>query len=141
MIAGFLKDMTKAWDKAAQGHRNRLRKYLLESIWIKNKMIIGVILQSEFIPFFDLQYDGKSKYRIEVRPRGAPGYEVHIAYLVEKLCPQIKYIAITPRRLSTSQQVQVTRDRKDKSLRELARDYGVSHETVRRVLKTNEAAE
>jgi len=58
-----------------------------------------------------------------------------------KLCPRIKYIAITPRRLSTSQQVQVTRDRKDKSLRELARDYGVSHETVRRVLKTNEVAE
>ena len=64
-LAGFLKDITKAWDTAAQDHRNRLCKYLLESIWIKDKMIIGVMPQPEFIPFFDLQYDGNSNYTLE----------------------------------------------------------------------------
>ncbi len=69
-LTGFLKDITKAWGKAVQYHRNRLCKYLLESIWLKDKMIIGVAPQPEFIPFFDLQYDGSPNYTLEVRPRG-----------------------------------------------------------------------
>jgi hypothetical protein len=69
-LASFLENITTAWDKATQEHRNRLCKYLLESIWIKDKMIVGVIPQPEFIPFFELQYDGSSNYTLVVRPRG-----------------------------------------------------------------------
>ena len=66
----LFEDITKAWDTAAQDHRNRLCKYLLESIWIKDKMIMAVTPRPEFKPFFDLQYAGKSNYELQVRPRG-----------------------------------------------------------------------
>lgn len=69
-LASFLRDITKAWDLASQEYRNRLLKYLLESVWIKDKKLLAVTPQPEFIAFFNLQYDGKSKYTIEVRPRG-----------------------------------------------------------------------
>ncbi len=60
--------------------------YLLGSIWIKDKMIIGVIPQPEFIPFFDLQYDGKSKYTIEVATPG--GFEPPISTVTGwHVCP------------------------------------------------------
>ena len=69
-LAYFLQDITQAWDQASQEHRNRLLKYLVESLWIEDKKVVGVIPQPEFIPFFDLQYDGKQKYTVVVRPRG-----------------------------------------------------------------------
>ncbi len=73
--------------------------------------------------------------KAEMTP-GAPGYEVQLAYIVDILCPQVKGITVLLRKLSVSQQTQITKKRGDKSLRELARKYGVSHETVRRNLKT-----
>ncbi len=65
----------------------------------------------------------------------ALGSEVQIAYLVELLCPRIKDITILPQKLLTSQQAQIIKKHGKKSLRELARKYGVSHETVRRTIK------
>jgi len=65
----------------------------------------------------------------------ASGSEVQIAYLVERLCPQIKDIVIASRKLSASQQTEIIKKHKCKSLRELARRHHVSHETVRRALK------
>ena len=71
-----------------------------------------------------------------MRPRGALGSEVqYSAYIVDLLCPQVKNIAVIPRKLSVSKQAQITKERSKKSLRELAREYGVSHETVRRVIR------
>jgi len=70
-----------------------------------------------------------------MRPRGALGSEVQIAYIVELLCPEVKDIFISLRKLSVSQQAQIIRKHGEKSLRELAREYGVSYEAVRRVLK------
>ncbi|MFC2006042.1 recombinase family protein [Chloroflexota bacterium] len=69
-LASFLKDITQAWDQASQLQRNHLLKYLLESVWIKDKKVVAVTPQPEFVPFFDLQYDGKSNYTLAVRPRG-----------------------------------------------------------------------
>ena len=69
-LASFLKDITRAWDQASQLQRNRLLKYLLETVWIKDKKVIAVTPQPQFVPFFDLQYDGKSNYTLAVRPRG-----------------------------------------------------------------------
>ncbi len=79
-----------------------------------------------------------SRQRYWMRPRGALGSEVQLAYLVELLCPGIKEITIQTRKLSDSQQAQITSNHSEKSLRELAKQYRVSYETVRRVLKSNE---
>jgi len=59
------------------------------------------------------------------------GSEVQLAYLVELLCPGIKEITKRTRRLSDSQQAQIIKNHGKKSLRELAKEYGVSYETVR----------
>ena len=133
-LAGFLKDITRAWDKAAQDHRNRLCKYLLESIWIKGKMLIGVIPQPEFIPFFDLQYDGSSNYTLAVRPRG--GSEL---LLPENISDGLYPVFAAPpisshHRIPVSKWPELLECHKTGSLRDIAKDYGVSYEAVRRTI-------
>ena len=69
------------------------------------------------------------------RPRGALGSEVQLAYIVEILCPQVNEICISPRKLSISQRAQIINRRSGNSLRELAKQYRVSYETVRGTIK------
>jgi len=69
-----------------------------------------------------------------VRPRGALNSEVQTAYIVELLCPQINNIAFSPRKLSNIQQLEIIENKGKKSLRELAREYGISYESVRRTI-------
>ena len=69
-FASFLKDITIAWKHSSQEQRNRLATCLLETVWIEDKKIVAVTPQPEFTPFFDLQYDGVSKYMLHWRPRG-----------------------------------------------------------------------
>ena len=78
----------------------------------------------------------KSKFKImKWRPRGALASRVQDSCSVEILYPNIKDITASTRKLSVSQQAQITRIRSKKSLRELAREYGVSYETVRRTIR------
>jgi len=89
----------------------------------------------EFKPFFDLQYAGKTHYKAVVRPRGALAFKVQRpACLVEVICPQITGITVFTSNLSTSQRTRIIKDRRNKSLRTLAKEYDISYETVRRVL-------
>ena len=60
--------------------------------------------------------------------------EVQIAYLVELLCPQISEIAYSRWGMPPRLWKQLIKERNNKSLRGIAREYGVSYETVRRVL-------
>ena len=69
------------------------------------------------------------------RPRGALGSEVQLAYLVEVLCPQIKDIRMTRLGIHPSLWGKVIKKRKHNTLREIANEYGVSYETVRRIAK------
>ena len=73
-----------------------------------------------------------------MRPRGAPAYKVQIAYLVEVLCPRIAEIAYSRCSIPPRLWKKLTEQRNCKSLRSLAKEYGISHETVRRTLKNNE---
>ncbi|MBM4462798.1 MAG: hypothetical protein FJ012_05605 [Chloroflexi bacterium] len=69
-LALFLRDITGAWEQATQEQRNRLASCLLEAVWIKDKKVLAVTPRAEFRPFFDLQYEGKSNYVLQIRPRG-----------------------------------------------------------------------
>jgi len=71
--------------------------------------------------------------RLEWRPRGALGSSVHNAYIVEILYPQINEIRISTRKLSVLQQEEIIQKLGKRSLRELAKEYNVSYETVRRI--------
>jgi len=62
----------------------------------------------------------------------ALGSKVQSAYLVEKLCPRIEDIVIFQRKPSDLEQAKIAKELNKKSPRELAREYGVSHEIMRR---------
>ncbi|MFC1983510.1 helix-turn-helix domain-containing protein [Chloroflexota bacterium] len=62
---------------------------------------------------------------------------MQLAYIVKPLYPKVNEIFISPRKLSISQRAQIINKHSGNSLRELAKQYGVSYETVRRVLKSN----
>ncbi len=94
--------------------------------------------QPEFKPFFGLQYEGMSHFVLQWRPRGALGSEVQLAYLVEVLCPQIKDIHITRLGIHPSLWGKVIKKRKSSTLREIANEYGVSYETVRRITRRHQ---
>jgi DNA-directed RNA polymerase sigma subunit (sigma70/sigma32) len=69
------------------------------------------------------------------RPRGAQDSEVQFAYSVEVICPQMKDIHITRFGINPSLWFEVNNKRKYHTLREIANEYGVSYETVRRIIK------
>lgn len=66
---------------------------------------------------------------------GALSSEEQLAYLVEVLCPQIREIGITRSGIHPSLYVKIIMKRKYNTLREIAEEYGVSHETVRRITR------
>ena len=57
------------------------------------------------------------------------------AYLTEVLCPKIKDINCSPWGVPPRLWEKLLKERHSKPLRELAKDYDVSHEAVRRVLR------
>ncbi len=132
-LATFLKDIAQAWDQASQEQRNRLAKCLLETVWIKDKKVVAVTPQPEFEPFFDLQYDRKSNYKLVVRPRGASAS--YLQDLETGLFPVIVSVPFrSGHKLLPSIWPEVAERHKTESLRQLAKGYGVSHEAVRRTL-------
>ena len=68
------------------------------------------------------------------RPRGALGSKLQSAYIVELLCPEINQIRKSPKKLSSLQKKEIIQKLGKKSLRELATEYDVSYETVRRMI-------
>jgi DNA-binding winged helix-turn-helix (wHTH) protein len=74
-----------------------------------------------------------------MRPRRDSGPEVqYIAYLVEALCQLSPNLIVSRYRLHPSLWPEVAQRHTTHSLRQLAREYGVSHEAVRRTLKVAE---
>lgn len=65
----------------------------------------------------------------------ALGSEVQFAYLVEVLYPQVGDISVSPWKLSLATRVQIIKKRNKRSLRELAKEYNVSYETIRQAVK------
>jgi len=70
----------------------------------------------------------------KMRPRGALGSELQLAYLTEVLCPQIAEIYITRFGIHPSMHGEVIEKSKCQTVRGIANEYGVSHETVRRTV-------
>ena len=71
-----------------------------------------------------------------VRPRGDSNPHVqYTAYLLEVLCPSKPQPIESRFKLSTATWHALIEQRKSNSLRQLAKEYGVSYEAVRRTLK------
>ena len=137
VLAAFLKDLALAWNKSSQEQKNNLANCLFETVWTQDKKVVAVTPRPEFTPFFDLQYDGLSRYMLQMRPRGALGSEVqNAAYLTEVLCPEIADINCSRWRIPPRVWGKLVKERNEKtSLRNIAKEYGASHEAVKRVLR------
>ena len=128
-LASFLKDVTLAWEQASQEHRNRLAGCLFEAVWIKDKKVAAVTPRPEFKPFFDLQYEGLSHGVLQMRPRG--DLNSYLQYTGQGLFPVIHFKPLkTNHRLPTSIWAELIIQHREKSLREIGENYGVSYETV-----------
>ena len=100
---------------------------------------MAVTPRPELEPFFKLSYECHTK-DITGDPGGrALASEVQIACSVEILYPNIKEIAASTRKLSISQQAQTRKNLSKKSLRHLAKEYGVSREAIRRTINKQSA--
>lgn len=77
---------------------------------------------------------------LQWRPRGASESEVqHTQYLTEVLCPLAESFAVSRAKLHPSMRPRIAERRRSRSLRQLAREYGVSHEAIRRACLVAEA--
>jgi hypothetical protein len=116
-----------------QEQLNRMANVLFEQIWIEDSRVIEVKPRDELKTFFQLSFEEHLEKSIW-RPRGALDSRVQTAYNVELLCPKINEICISPKKLSSLQQTEIIQKIGKKGLRELAREYDVSYETVRKII-------
>ena len=133
-LATFLNDISLAWQQADEHQRNILAKQLFEVIWIKNQKVLAVTPRPEFKPFFDLQYEGLSNGILQWRPRW--GSRSYLQYLGEGLFPVVSEIAVNNKfKIPQNLWPEISEQRNSRILRQLAKQYGVSHETVRRDMR------
>jgi hypothetical protein len=91
---------------------------------------------SSFDPLIGIRRERGSEAELKWRPRGASDSDVQYAqYLTEVLCPRIGEMVESRSKLPQSVQLGLVESSGSKSLRQLATEYGVSHESVRRALK------
>ena len=73
-LAGFLADVSSAWQSATQEQRNNLARALFDQVWVKDKLVVGVKPRPELEPFFRLNYEkfvnenieGRTQTRVEL---------------------------------------------------------------------------
>jgi hypothetical protein len=95
---------------------------------------VAVKPQPELEPFFELNYEEFVNEKYQMRPRW--GSNPHLQYLELGLFPVISQPPIIRRyKLDSSLWPEILEQQKTKSLRQLAKEQGVSYETVRRILK------
>jgi DNA invertase Pin-like site-specific DNA recombinase len=163
--AALLRDLPAAWTSASPEQRNALARLVFAEIEIKEDRVVAVVPQPDFAPFFLLQVgnsddgdehaDGaeSSAPSSEVlngrKRRGSIASPRHANDSLEPIVVAVvpprrvagrsrraAYHAPRPRKLSIEQQTALLDAAANHSLRWLATEFGVSHETVRRVLRS-----
>ena len=89
----------------------------------------------EFRPFFDGRYEGLSNHVLEKRPRGDSN--PYLQYVEIGLFPVYTpaILVVRPKgKLPSALWPDLTERHKNESLRQLANEYGVSHDAVRRTI-------
>jgi len=90
---------------------------------------------SEFRPFFDGRYEGLSDHVLSKRPRGDLNpylqyLEIGLFPVCTPAVPAVRSKGKLPSRLVP----ELTERHRIQSLRQLANEYGVSHEAIRRAI-------
>ena len=121
-------------DEANQEQRNKLAKTLFEQILVENNKVVAVKPRHELEPFFKLNLDYHSR-DIACDPDGVRG---GMQYLADEFFPvnaPARMIFVWTGSIKPNRWPELVEKCRTRSLRQVAREYGVSHETVRRTLK------
>ncbi len=167
--AALLKDLPAAWGAASSEQRNALARLVFESIEIEHDRVRAVVPQPDFAPFFVKRaiegglLEDNNNGAAEATPssevmngrkrRGSMSSPRHdhagtepidIAVVpprrVSGRSKRTSYHAPRRRRLSSEQAAAIRSEAGNRTLRELAAAFGVSHETIRTVLRQERPA-
>ena len=131
-LANFLVHVADAWKMGTQEQLNRMANVLFEEIWIEDSRVVEVKPRDELKPFFQLSFEEYLK-KSNWRPRGDS-----TSYLQDLEVGLFPVIVSVPFRrghnLPPSVWSKLAERHRTQSLRQLAKEYGVSHEAIRRTL-------
>ena len=144
-----LASMLDIWDQATDEEKYQMLGLMLEAVYCdtERKAIIALKPKAAFLPLFSLCQDLKEKAGLFVTPVfagiGDPeGDRVRMQYLELGLFPvhaPIHLVVACNGKLQPSIWSELVERRKTESLRSLASEYGISHESIRRTLLGSES--
>ena len=141
-LSAFLGDVGSAWIVANAEERNRLAQQLFASVVVQNRAAVALLPRPDLLPFFEGVTwciggsDGGPLREIDaVSPPLVPYfYPEHVLRSRSRLGVGRYAAGTKPRRIPEDRWLDVVTRARSESLRSIARDYNVSHETVRGVL-------
>ncbi len=132
--AAFLADLPAAWAAATQEQRNALARLLFEEVRIKDEWVAAVQPQPTFAPFFALDCQAR-------RLSGGSDGEQTRGYKLPDTHFSVDMPVALPRPPQHQPQVapalwaEIAERARHESLRDLAAEYGVSHQTISNIVK------
>ncbi len=132
--AAFLADLPAAWAAANQEQRNALARLLFEEVRIKDEWVAAMRPQPTFAPFFALDCQAR---RLSGGSDGEQSreYKLPVAFFAV----DIPVITLRPPQhlpqIDPALWPEIAERARYESLRDLAAKYGVSHETIRAVVR------
>jgi len=139
-LAHFLSNVADAWKEASQEQRNKLANTLFEEVWIEHNRVTGVKPKEELRPLFQLSYEQHLK-SITRQPESLRGRTCYFFINIFPVFGPVYLTAVPSGRckLPASLCPELAEQHKTHSLRQLAEEYSVSHETIRRILVTRQS--
>jgi site-specific DNA recombinase len=150
-LAAYLNDVALAWRAATPEERNKLARQMFNAVTIDNRTAVEITPRPDLRPFFaTLAAEPSSVMTYGRKRRGSVSQQRHPdGYVWLADAPERRPVgrsrraathAPRLRKLSPDQAVAVRALAMTKSLRSLAADFGVSHETIRTVVRQPEPA-
>nr|MDQ3640056.1 hypothetical protein [Actinomycetota bacterium] len=153
-LAAYLSDVAGAWKAATPVERNKLARELFNGVVIENRTAVAVMPRPDLRAFFEtLAVAPSSVVTYGRKRRGSVSSPRYAHRCTEPLC----FAPVPPRgvagqsrrapchlpkrrKLSAEQEESIRAGASNRTLRELAAEYGVSHETIRTVLRQTGSA-
>ncbi len=160
--AAMLRDLPAAWTAASPEQRNALARLAFQSVEIEDDRVVAVLPQPDFAPFFVAEAVAAGRLDENGNGPGGPGLSSEVltgrkrrgsdsclrhsppgSVVIAEAPPRpvsgrskrASYHAPRRRKLTAEQEAAIRALAVTKSLRSVATDFGVSHETVRAILR------
>ncbi len=153
ILADYLGNVGRAWRAATPEERNQIARQLFADVWVVNKTAVAVVPPPAYRPFLELAgADAQVRDALSTamslrrKRRASLSSPRHGCEPIAVCAPPPRRTvgrcgrspsqADRPRRLNTDQITAIRALAQTKSLRSLAAEFGVSHETIRTMLRS-----